>query len=464
MTVSAASSLIEVVQTLTKAVERPQKIAADVDTVHALCDLAKKRAWGAGELALVDLFSKRIDIGGELYAAYSSSGSKKSERRITDPRALELAAVVICRALMDDVAGHGARAKILKRLNALFKTLDLAPCSWSAPESEIGREIDRVWNSVIDEPSSYGGVHVASPVGHTQTGAGTATFPLTVLFHEGPIARAYLETMRVMGFRAQKLIHLIAANDVATGKPVGRWMPDSWRSPYAHIVQRNRIHHWPRRIAKEDRALHDAIIATVASDFGFAPTTLEAASDLGDLSTYADTIEPVLIEGLNDDSLLGHMSGQPESVILYTGGGIVPAKLLAIPQLRFMHIHPGHLPEIRGADCALWSSLLTGHPSATCFYMEPGIDTGDIILPQWLPRPTFERTATQGVDLKTQYRAVYGFLDPWVRAFVLRDLLATHDSFATLQAIPQDVDAGTTFHFMHERLREAALRRLLTRE
>ena len=85
-----------------------------------------------------------------------------------------------------------------------------------------------------------------------------------------------------------------------------------------------------------------------------------------------------------------------------------------VEHLKFLHIHPGFLPNIRGADCALWSSLLTGHTSATCFYMSPGIDTGDIIRPCWLPSLSFA-VDTRDIDLQSMYRILYGFLDPRIR-------------------------------------------------
>src|SRR5690606_29952514 len=120
------------------------------------------------------------------------------------------------------------------------------------------------------------------------------------------------------------------------------------------------------------------------------------------------------------------LSDEEKNPVLFTGGGIVPASLLEIPELPFIHIHPGFLPEIRGADCVLWSTLLTGHPSATCFFMSPGIDTGDIVKPCWLPEVIFD-VDMKDYDLKTLYRAIYSFFDPWVRAYVLRETLCAHE-------------------------------------
>ena len=144
--------------------------------------------------------------------------------------------------------------------------------------------------------------------------------------------------------------------------------------------------------------------------------------------------------------------------ILYTSG-VIPAELLDLRHLKFLHIHPGFLPDIRGADCALWSLLLAGHTSATCFYLSPGIDTGDIICPHWLPKLSFYVNET-GIELQSTYRIVYSFLDPWVRAFVLRDITINNQKFDALASTPQLEKDGITFHFMHQRLQDSIFRKL----
>lgn len=454
------SQLIDLARTLAARVERPERLAADVDTVHALCELATDSDWGTEELAKVDLFAKQIDIGGKLVAAYSKRGRKKSKQPIVSPALLEIAAALVGRAFMRDVANDEGPTRTLKRVNALLKAVEMTRCEWAAPGGEIAGEAKRVLERAVVEPEPAA-LDVATPVGRGGANGSPTTLPLTVLFYEGPIARAYLETLAAMGSKVQKIIHLIPARDVVTGKPVGRWLPHSWRAAYAHSIQRGKIHYWPRQIARRRPALREGFVAAVCRDFGFERPTIDAAGALRDLANFSNAVEPVLIDKLGDESLRRRLEEEPKSVVLYTGGGIVPKKLLSIPQLEFLHLHPGHLPEIRGADCTLWSSLLTGHPSASAFYMAPGIDTGDVILARWLPRPKIVVPTDAGVDLVTKYRAVYGYLDPWVRAFVLRELVATHDSFSGLPATPQETEGGTTFHFMHAGLREVTMRRLL---
>ena len=95
--------------------------------------------------------------------------------------------------------------------------------------------------------------------------------------------------------------------------------------------------------------------------------------------------------------------------------------------------------------------------------MSPGIDTGNIIHPCWLPKLSFG-VSSPDIGLQSLYRATYAFVDPWVRSFVLREVVTRYDSFYQLESAPQSKSSGTTFHFMHQRLRAAAFHKLFNFE
>ena len=90
--------------------------------------------------------------------------------------------------------------------------------------------------------------------------------------------------------------------------------------------------------------------------------------------------------------------------------------------------------------------------------MAPGIDTGDIIFPAYLPRVIFDWRS--GRDITTMYRTIYSFLDPWVRAFVLAKVLDANEDFANLSATAQAGSDGSTYYLIHEHLRSAALKQV----
>jgi len=197
----------------------------------------------------------------------------------------------------------------------------------------------------------------------------------------------------------------------------------------------------------------------VEHKLGFSQNIQMAAAKLHDLSRYSDHVESILIDGFRDSSFNERLRTLAPCTVLFTGGGIVPADVLAIPELRLLHVHPGFLPELRGADCTLWSNLLADRPSASCFFMAPGIDMGPVIDRCWLPKVKFP-LETSGYELITLYRAIYAFFDPWVRAYCLRRVLNRSQTLSEIEVNEQKNADGRTFHFMHDRFKSAAIKNL----
>ncbi len=443
------------------AIECPGSKHGAFDTCTVLYDLAAKPEWGRAELERVDFLSKRLDISKRLFLGYHDNGRKAVDLELSDPAWLELAVALFLKIALLPQVGL-SEAIYLKRFNVLFKALDLFEPAWLSSTSELREALESAWRTRLGAfpmPLDDAVISRCQALNVWQDDQALREIPLTVLFYEGPIARAYLEVIRSLGFKPQKIIELVAAKDVATKKPVGKWLPQGLRKSYAATIQRNKIHYWPKQLSKGQAGLVGDVLAEVQASFGFSRALMDQANALLPLSTYSDCVAPLLVDGLSDQGLHRYLSAEPAGALLYTGGGIVPATLLAISSLKFLHIHPGFLPDIRGADCALWSSLLTGHASATCFYMSPGIDTGDIIHPCWLPELSFD-VDMQGADLQSIYRIVYSFLDPWVRAFVLREVIDANVQFDALDSVPQSEGDGTTFHFMHQKLKKVAFQRL----
>jgi hypothetical protein len=179
------------------------------------------------------------------------------------------------------------------------------------------------------------------------------------------------------------------------------------------------------------------------------------------LEHYSDNVIAFPIASLKDPKLFDFISQQNTSMYLFTGGGIIPKEFFDIKNTQFLHVHPGYLPDIRGADCLLWSAMLGGRPSATCFFMDAGIDTGNIINAAFLPQIKLPTAATD-LDKKMTYRLLYSFIDPWVRSVVLRDTLRSTHYLKNITSTPQPIEIGTTFHFMHDRVSSKVIKKFLT--
>jgi hypothetical protein len=432
----------------------------EFDTRKVLYELASLTEWGKEEYERFDFLSKRLDISKKVFVSYFSNGRKAINTELIDSAYLELFTAILFKGILLSPEEFPINIRI-KRFNTLFKAQDLSNPDWLLPSSRLGQKMESVWQSTLEDiGATSGDLEFTAPPKVITDDTGHKEIPITVLFYEGPIARAYLATIQSLGFKPKKIIQLIAAKDVVTKKVVGRWLPKKMRKNYAESIQRNKMHYYPKQLSKIYPDFVNGILDEVQTKLGFERNVISNANALLPLTSYSDCVESMLVEGLADKGLQEYLSEELAGEILYTGGGIMPAKILDIKQLNYLHIHPGFLPNIRGADCALWSLVLTGHTSATCFYLSAGIDTGDIIHPCWLPKLSFNIDST-GVDLQSMYRIVYSFLDPWVRAFVLRDIINMNGkNFDQLTSTPQLEKNGTTFHFMHRRLQYSIFQKL----
>jgi len=445
---------------LLNGVENTDSVNGEFDTRKVLYELASVMEWSKNEYEHFDFLSKRLDISKKLFTSYFSNGRKAINAEIIDGAYLELFTAILFKETILNSREFPLDIRF-KRFNTLFRAQEITNPDWLLPESELGKKMKSVWQSTTKAIGTpYSDLKITTlPNMIKYNGSAHKEIPLTVLFYEGPIARAYLATIQSLGFRPKKIIELVAAKDVSTKKVVGTWLPKKIRINYAASIQRNKIHYYPKRLSKANPDFVKGILDEVQKKLGFESDVIDNANALMPLISYSDCVESILVEGLADKALQEYLLEELAGGILYTGGGIMPTELLNLRHLKFLHIHPGFLPDIRGADCALWSLLLAGHTSATCFYMSPGIDTGDIICPHWLPKLTFYVDET-GIELQSTYRIVYSFLDPWVRAFVLRDIIINNQNFDTLTSTPQIEKDGTIFHFMHPRLQYSVFRKL----
>ena len=426
-----------------------------VDVRAELYRLLHSEHWTSGDRVQLDQIAGRLDITKKVLNSYTKQWTSTTAAEL-DELWRAVCAAVLCTAYVAELERDSSNPLVLKRLNVAHKAIDYLAAI--APD-----DADRFTQAMSLVRSSYEGRSAAMsatepfvPVAN----AGTI-LPLTVLFYEGPIARAYLETIASLGFRPRKIVHLVSKVNLATGRESLRWLPTALRKPLAASMQHSQIFHWPNTIARQFPENVTATIRAVASSFDFAETTIRNAQVNKPLIEYSSNVETLLIENLKDPALFDYLSNETDREFLFTGGGIVPADLLTIPGAQYIHVHPGFLPDIRGADGLLWSILTNGCPSASAFHMAPGIDTGAVLLRRWLPAIRIQLHSD--IDVVTRYRMAYALVDPWVRCRVLREVLRNNATFSNMTSLEQDEFDGITYHFMHEQLRMMAAANLFGR-
>jgi len=456
-------SLRDKINDFVKSIKDIDKLSVSQDsTIHRLLALISSENFGDHTNKEIDFFSNRYDISSKLFEIYDNKGCKLSARLLSQEGLQIFASLLYLRVL---ISIHQGASEIhrAKYINVCWKAFDkiLLPDFLLAEREQLNIIQDELFKE-LPVKSLYNKTLNYHPIKNdTQIDFKSyKILPIDILFYEGPIARAYLEMLYSIRCKPRKIIHLIEKRDLVTKKTVGSFLPSFLRYKYAANIQSQKIHHWPQYLFRTQKKLCLKVFEQLQQALKIKQSDLLGAVKLKPLDKYSNNIVKLPIDSLKDPNLLSAITEQNSSMYLFTGGGIMPEGFFNIKDTQFIHIHPGYLPDIRGVDGLLWSTMLTNYPSATCFFMNSGIDTGDIVNAVFLPKITLPKMASQ-LDNKMIYRLLYSFVDPWIRSVVLRDTLKSTNYLKNITTTHQTIDEGNTFYFMHEKMISKIIKGLL---
>jgi len=149
----------------------------------------------------------------------------------------------------------------------------------------------------------------------------------------------------------------------------------------------------------------------------------------------------------NDATSKELIEAHKPDVLVLGGTRIIKQPILEIPRRATVNAHPGLLPLLRGSASVGWALYKDFPQGATAHFIDPGIDTGDIIVKRELPvyhQDTYE-------SLNYRIALLSGEL--------MAEALKLIDSNAAPR-IQQDPNAGETFKVIPDELLEEGKRRL----
>ena len=270
------------------------------------------------------------------------------------------------------------------------------------------------------------------------------------------VCRAYLAYLASGGFRPKKLLLVDflgkATKTEALSSVLGRRFTAQLQRWY-----RARI-----KFRKVEAPAWQSIATAMDTEFQCSVPLFDDFS----YSQYAEDVKAVVVNGFDDPVLLKAVIESDSKVFLYTGGGLIGRALLEMHGVRVIHIHPGIVPDVRGADGILWSTLIRGKLGYSGFYMNPGIDTGDIMIRREYELPQFDKQKFHPEwTFEDLYKALLFSYDAHLRASTLLELVgfAQRNGYA-LDQLPserQTESEGRTYFFMHPKLRNVALGKML---
>ena len=92
---------------------------------------------------------------------------------------------------------------------------------------------------------------------------------------------------------------------------------------------------------------------------------------------------------INHFKLIKFIKNSTIDFFIFTGGGILKKEILNCKS-KFVHFHPGIVPEYRGSTCFYYSILNDNNCGVTSFIMDENLDTGDIIYQKIFEKPSHE--------------------------------------------------------------------------
>lgn len=137
---------------------------------------------------------------------------------------------------------------------------------------------------------------------------------------------------------------------------------------------------------------------------------------------------------------------QPDLLVL-GGTRIIKAPILRVPSGGTVNSHPGLLPTLRGSASVGWALYKDLPQGATAHFVDPEIDTGDIIVSRQLP--VYRDDSYESLNYRIAILAGELMAEA-LRAISAGEALRT----------PQDPDGGETLRVIPDDLLKEGLRRL----
>lgn len=147
---------------------------------------------------------------------------------------------------------------------------------------------------------------------------------------------------------------------------------------------------------------------------------------------------------INGDPVCAAVEKCSSENVLFSASGILGRTLLRSGK-RFIHVHPGYLPDYRGSTCFYYSLLETGDLASTAFFMNDGLDTGPIIASSRFDM-NYDIAPSQPLFLDH-------VLDPYIRAHTLKKVLARLKTGKALDSYPNPSTSLPACYVMHPMLR-----------
>lgn len=135
------------------------------------------------------------------------------------------------------------------------------------------------------------------------------------------------------------------------------------------------------------------------------------------------------VENHNDEETLSLLQKYEPDYVVLGGTRILKEHIIKTAKHGILNAHPAMLPKYQGLDCIAWSILNNDPVGATVHFIDPGIDSGPIILQEAIDYSDCNSL------IEVRIKAMKKCAELMVKSLIGLE-------FGTLRPIPQDLSLG----------------------
>ncbi len=234
--------------------------------------------------------------------------------------------------------------------------------------------------------------------------------------------------LRALNARGLRGINVLAASGDTTPKTVAAlWEKYHWTLPRAAVRSAvARLKYWSKKKVGGGNVDSSQSLES------------ETVSQSGSFRVVCD---------LNSEESCAALRSMQTDLAILAGTPIIRKQVLSVPRIGTLNAHQGALPRFRGMNVIEWAILEKCPPTISIHFVDPGVDTGDIV--------TDEAVPLRSGDTLESIRERASARQPDLLAEAVTAVLAGQVSRRL-----QSADEGRQYFTMHPRLRAIAEKRL----
>ncbi|NLN96058.1 MAG: hypothetical protein GX128_07815 [Bacteroidales bacterium] len=173
-------------------------------------------------------------------------------------------------------------------------------------------------------------------------------------------------------------------------------------------------------------------------------------------------------DNFNSDELINCIKSNIKGVILVGASGILKREILSIPDVKFINIHSGIVPNYKGLDNFFYSLLYNDPLGCSIFYIDEGIDTGKLIFKKKV-QLLIDKGKLKEINHKEIHYAIKYYVKSYYKITVFIEYL--NDSvkkypqldLMNLSSYSQDKNVGRVFYELHPEMEILVIDKIISK-